>query len=504
MTVSDKTRLIRMAADLPKGDEKRRAILTGLKMAMEHASPEALKQYLKDHPGADKSKHTVSKGGDKGDGKKDDSPASLLNGIDGRGPTKAVQDALADIKKNGIGPGTAKAVGKALSSLTRETASTRQRLEEMRYLARKNPENWNDNIKSSEKFLQRLYQAEDVLKDFKAALQTQEKARQKGMSKEERAKEKADKADAKAKAKAEKESKAEAEKARLEGSTPQETKANKSADKLLKRFEEYPSNLSSGSENRKLFQQVAKASPKMRDEIIKKTEERAKLYKDALKRPDLNDATKKFWGEVAVMQAATAKIMKGEDSDWTLDDPGAGDLKFLDPVRHKALMKAEKAKAKAEKKDGEKKKAFVIDNVASDRSTLIRMAADLPKGDEKRRAILAGLSKTALEVDKYVAINMRGKEEMVVAVVGIDSRVIQSGETYLKAALKKLEVDVADRNPVKVPLPDDDEWGWMGFTVYGEPEALAEAMKALKKEAKKLHMKVHEGRGRWPKPPRVY
>ena len=141
---------------------------------------------------------------------------------------------------------------------------------------------------------------------------------------------------------------------------------------------------------------------------------------------------------------------------------------------------------------------------ASDRSTLIRMAADLPKGDEKRRAILAGLSKTALEVDKYVAINMRGKEEMVVAVVGIDSRVIQSGETYLKAALRKLQVDVADRNPVKVPLPDDDEWGWMGFTVYGEPEALAEAMKALKKEAKKLHMKVHEGRGRWPKPPRVY
>jgi hypothetical protein len=38
--------------------------------------------------------------------------------------------------------------------------------------------------------------------------------------------------------------------------------------------------------------------------------------------------------------------------------------------------------------------AFVIDNVASDRSTLIRMAADLPKGDEKRRAILAGLGKT--------------------------------------------------------------------------------------------------------------
>lgn len=32
---------------------------------------------------------------------------------------------------------------------------------------------------------------------------------------------------------------------------------------------------------------------------------------------------------------------------------------------------------------------------ASDKSRLIRMAADLPKGDKKRRAILAGLSKIA-------------------------------------------------------------------------------------------------------------
>jgi hypothetical protein len=40
-----------------------------LKTSMEHASPEALKKYLKDHPNADKSKHTVGKG--KGKSKED-------------------------------------------------------------------------------------------------------------------------------------------------------------------------------------------------------------------------------------------------------------------------------------------------------------------------------------------------------------------------------------------------------------------------------------------------
>ena len=41
MTASNKARLIRMAADLPKGDEKRRAILTGLKTAASVKSVEA-------------------------------------------------------------------------------------------------------------------------------------------------------------------------------------------------------------------------------------------------------------------------------------------------------------------------------------------------------------------------------------------------------------------------------------------------------------------------------
>ena len=159
--------------------------------------------------------------------------------------------------------------------------------------------------------------------------------------------------------------------------------------------------------------------------------------------------------------------------------------------------------------------AFVIDNVASDRSTLIRMAADLPKGDEKRRAILAGLSKTALEVDKYVTIKIAPLGEQVeVAVVGIDSRQIQSWEGHLQdAALDdpSTDIDIQHHNPRGVPVPQHDPdtqndpgWSTAGFSIWGDPEAIESAVKAIKKQAKKLRMKVYEGRGRWPKPPRVY
>jgi hypothetical protein len=50
---------------MPVGSQGRRAILAGLqKVSMEHASDEALKQYLKDHPDADPKKHTVKGGKD--------------------------------------------------------------------------------------------------------------------------------------------------------------------------------------------------------------------------------------------------------------------------------------------------------------------------------------------------------------------------------------------------------------------------------------------------------
>jgi|APSaa5957512622_1039677.scaffolds.fasta_scaffold85776_1 hypothetical protein len=81
LTASDRTRLIRLAGELPQGDRTRRAILSGLrKVGMEHASEDALKKYLEDHPKADPKNHTVKKedsgGGDssKGSGHADGKP----------------------------------------------------------------------------------------------------------------------------------------------------------------------------------------------------------------------------------------------------------------------------------------------------------------------------------------------------------------------------------------------------------------------------------------------
>lgn len=53
-----RSNLIRLASANP---ELRPHLLPLLKEGMEHASPEALQKYLKDHPGADKSKHSVKK-----------------------------------------------------------------------------------------------------------------------------------------------------------------------------------------------------------------------------------------------------------------------------------------------------------------------------------------------------------------------------------------------------------------------------------------------------------
>lgn len=59
---SDRSSLIRLAGTLPKGDESRRAILASLtRVAIEFNTQEALSAYLKDHPDADRSKHSVKK-----------------------------------------------------------------------------------------------------------------------------------------------------------------------------------------------------------------------------------------------------------------------------------------------------------------------------------------------------------------------------------------------------------------------------------------------------------
>jgi len=62
-----RSKTIRLAYARP---ELRPYLLPLLRTAMEHSSPEALKNYLKDHPNADPKNHTVSKGkGDQGGSK---------------------------------------------------------------------------------------------------------------------------------------------------------------------------------------------------------------------------------------------------------------------------------------------------------------------------------------------------------------------------------------------------------------------------------------------------
>ncbi len=61
---TDRKALIRLAASLPKGSEERRGLLV---LAKEHATEEARKKHLKEHPGADPNNHTVAdKGGESG------------------------------------------------------------------------------------------------------------------------------------------------------------------------------------------------------------------------------------------------------------------------------------------------------------------------------------------------------------------------------------------------------------------------------------------------------
>jgi len=84
LTASDRTALIRLAYEMPRGNQERRAILAGLKrVAMEHASEDAMKEYLKKHPGADPKNHTVKKnesGEGDGGGKMSDAVKKKLMG----------------------------------------------------------------------------------------------------------------------------------------------------------------------------------------------------------------------------------------------------------------------------------------------------------------------------------------------------------------------------------------------------------------------------------------
>lgn len=60
LTASDHSVLLRLAASLPKGDATRKVVLAGLsKVGREFPNQKRLTEYLKEHPNADKSKHSV-------------------------------------------------------------------------------------------------------------------------------------------------------------------------------------------------------------------------------------------------------------------------------------------------------------------------------------------------------------------------------------------------------------------------------------------------------------
>jgi len=94
-----RTALIRLASALPQGSQDRQALL---RMAKEFSTPEAFKEYLKEHPNADKSKHTVKQDGG-GSSKKDEKKKPLKKEVDEaiKGPPN-----LLDIDEKDFGDNT--------------------------------------------------------------------------------------------------------------------------------------------------------------------------------------------------------------------------------------------------------------------------------------------------------------------------------------------------------------------------------------------------------------
>lgn len=97
MSLDVRAGLIRLAATMPKGSDERVRILDILKTGMEFPTQDALRKYLKDHPGADKSKHKVKKTEPKKAPKealKRDSDAYFAEHVSGSISKKKLSDAL--------------------------------------------------------------------------------------------------------------------------------------------------------------------------------------------------------------------------------------------------------------------------------------------------------------------------------------------------------------------------------------------------------------------------
>lgn len=101
-----------------------------------------------------------------------------------------------------------------------------------------------------------------------------------------------------------------------------------------------------------------------------------------------------------------------------------------------------------------------------------------------------------LKVDRY---------SVEVAVVGIDGRMVQSGEAYLLSAVERVSEDIIDENPRNVPIPGRN-WEWMGFTVeVDDSRYIKDIIRAIEAEVKGTSWlaTLQVGRGRWLKPPVV-
>jgi hypothetical protein len=150
--------------------------------------------------------------------------------------------------------------------------------------------------------------------------------------------------------------------------------------------------------------------------------------------------------------------------------------------------KDDKPKGDAKKDDG-KMPADLLEKFKKKKAKEMRLA-------ELRAA--AG-KKASDDPDLYVALKV-GKYSVEVAAIGIDDRMIQSTEAYLKHAAEKTGGQIIDEHPRNVPVPSRD-WGYMGFTVEEDDSRyLKDAVKAITKEAKKISWvgKVLVG-PQWPK-----
>lgn len=90
-----------------------------VRVAMEHATPEALKSYLRDHPGADKGNHTVKKHDSTG---RADGPDS--GSISSKEVSSAIEAGTKSLKLN---PATHKGLRDLNKAIERGTATKRDR-----------------------------------------------------------------------------------------------------------------------------------------------------------------------------------------------------------------------------------------------------------------------------------------------------------------------------------------------------------------------------------------